>query len=104
MAEPLTGRHIDVVDVRAARGMVFQARNPFPQEHLDQCGVRPDALYVQSDAEERSDDMDRGSLRQAALWDESEGQTHDRAWRSPAGSSSVCASARGAGRGNRNCC
>ncbi|MEX0758158.1 MAG: ATP-binding cassette domain-containing protein, partial [Tistlia sp.] len=59
-------RSLDVVQLRARIGMVFQKPNPFPKSIYDNIAFGPRVLAMKGDLDERVE----GALRQAALWDE----------------------------------
>src|SRR6187431_289338 len=57
---------LDVVELRARIGMVFQKPNPFPKSIYDNVAYGPRALRMGGDLDERV----QRALEQAALWDE----------------------------------
>jgi len=59
---------VDVVSLRKNVGMVFQKPNPFPKSVFDNVAYGPRIHGVRS--KDRLSDIVRGSLQQAALWDE----------------------------------
>ena len=65
--EDITSSAMDVVQLRARVGMVFQKPNPFPKSIYDNIAYGPRVIGM------KVDDMDahvEESLRSAALWDE----------------------------------
>ena len=67
--EPIYGGSLDVVQLRARVGMVFQKPNPFPKSVLDNVAYGP---RIHGLATERRDleEIVEASLRRAGLWDE----------------------------------
>jgi phosphate transport system ATP-binding protein len=59
-------KNIDVVELRARVGMVFQKPNPFPKSIYDNVAFGPRVAGFKGDMGERVEQ----SLRRAALWDE----------------------------------
>ena len=90
---------VDPVAVRRHIGMVFQQPNPFAMSIFRNVtfGLRLNGF--RGDKNEKVEQ----ALRGAALWDEVKDKLHKSAWRSPAASSSDCAS-RGPSPPNRPCC
>ena len=81
---------VDVVERATRVGMVFQRPNPFPKSIFDNVAYGP-RLHRREGKE--LDEACRARLRRAALWDEVKDQPEaERARRSPADSSSACAS------------
>ena len=71
--EDIYGGHIDVVELRARVGMVFQKPNPFPKSIYDNVAYGP-RIHGLSDSKGELDHMVETSLRRAGLWNE----VHDR--------------------------
>jgi len=68
---------VDVVELRARIGMVFQRPNPFPQTIYDNVAFGPRVL-----GQSKNGDLDgivQDSLEGAALWDEVKHRLHDQA-------------------------
>ena len=67
--EPIYGGPLDVVQLRARVGMVFQKPNPFPKSVFDNVAYGP---KIHGLATERRDleEIVEASLRRAGLWDE----------------------------------
>jgi phosphate transport system ATP-binding protein len=59
-------RELDVVQLRARIGMVFQKPNPFPKSIFDNIAFGPKVLGMKGDMHE----IVERALRRAALWDE----------------------------------
>ena len=64
--EDIYDRALDVVQLRARVGMVFQKPNPFPKSIYDNIAFGPRVLGMKGSMDERVEQ----SLRRAALWDE----------------------------------
>ena len=79
---------VDPVEVRRRIGMVFQKPNPFPKSIYDNVAFGPRVAGYRGDME----DLVEESLRRAALWDEVRDKLSTPERRSPAASSSGCAS------------
>jgi phosphate transport system ATP-binding protein len=62
------GPEIDVYQLRAGIGFVFQKPNPFPMSIYENVAYGPRTHGIRK--EERLDDIVQNSLQQAALWDE----------------------------------
>ncbi len=62
-------REVDVVEVRARVGMVFQQPNPFPKSVYDNVAYGP-RIHGLVSTKAELDDLVEQSLRRAALWDE----------------------------------
>jgi phosphate transport system ATP-binding protein len=62
----LYGADVDPVEVRRRIGMVFQKPNPFPKSIYDNVAFGPRVQGFKGDL----DELVRGSLERAALWDE----------------------------------
>ena len=60
---------MDVVQLRARVGMVFQKPNPFPKSIYDNVAYGP-RIHGLVDGRTALDDIVEGSLRRAGLWDE----------------------------------
>ncbi|MEC8565080.1 MAG: phosphate ABC transporter ATP-binding protein, partial [Pseudomonadota bacterium] len=65
--------HMDVVDLRARVGMVFQKPNPFPKSVYDNVAYGP-RIHGLAPTKEALDHMVETSLKRAGLWQE----VHDR--------------------------
>jgi phosphate transport system ATP-binding protein len=61
-------REMDVVELRARVGMVFQRSNPFPKSIYDNVAYGP--RINRSPRRQELDEIVEASLRRAALWDE----------------------------------
>lgn len=66
---------MDVVTLRQRVGMVFQKPNPFPQSVYDNAAFGPRVLGM-VEGKDHLDEVVERSLKQAALWDEVEGDLH----------------------------
>jgi phosphate transport system ATP-binding protein len=62
-------RDLDVVQLRAKVGMVFQKPNPFPKSIFDNIAYGP-RIHGMADSKSDLDAIVESSLRAAALWDE----------------------------------
>jgi phosphate transport system ATP-binding protein len=67
--DPVYGSGIDVVQLRARVGMVFQKPNPFPKSVYDNIAYGPRIHGIASRRDEFDEIVER-SLRRAGLWDE----------------------------------
>jgi phosphate transport system ATP-binding protein len=67
--EPIYGGRLDVVQLRARVGMVFQKPNPFPKSVYDNVAYGPRIHGLAADRGEL-DELVEASLRRAGLWDE----------------------------------
>jgi phosphate transport system ATP-binding protein len=67
--EPIYGGGLDVVQLRARVGMVFQKPNPFPKSVYDNVAYGPRIHGLAADRAEL-DELVETSLRRAGLWDE----------------------------------
>ena len=93
---------VDPVDLRRRVGMIFQQPNPFPMSIYDNVAYGPRLQGVKKKAE--LDEIVEESLKRANLWKEVKDILGSgRARRSPAGSSSGCAS-RACSRCSPRCC
>jgi phosphate transport system ATP-binding protein len=63
------GRQLDVVQLRARVGMVFQKPNPFPKSIYDNVAYGP-RLHGLASSRSQLDEIVCNSLRRAGLWDE----------------------------------
>ena len=81
----------DVVQLRARVGMVFQKPNPFPKSIYENVAYGPRIHGLAGDRVEL-DEIVHGSLQRAGLWEEVKDRLQHPALRSPAASSSACAS------------
>ena len=91
---------IDPVAVRRHIGMVFQQPNPVRHEHLSQRDVRPAAQRLQG---QQGREGGRGPPRRRPVGRSQRQAAQERAWPSPAASSSGCASP-GPSPPSRPCC
>ncbi|GAB4422611.1 MAG: phosphate ABC transporter ATP-binding protein PstB [Anaerolineae bacterium] len=66
---------VDVVELRQRVGMVFQRPNPFPQSIYDNVAFGPRVLGMTKT--HNLDEIVRGSLEGAGLWDEAKHRLHD---------------------------
>ncbi len=62
-------RNVDVVELRARVGMVFQKPNPFPKSIYENIAYGPKIHGLAADKEEM-DEIVEGSLKGAGLWEE----------------------------------
>ena len=69
----INDKKLDVVQLRARVGMVFQKPNPFPKSIYDNIAYGPRIHGIARNKDEL-DDIVHSSLRKAGLWDE----VHDR--------------------------
>ncbi|WP_420833188.1 phosphate ABC transporter ATP-binding protein PstB [Pseudemcibacter aquimaris] len=69
----INDKKIDVVQLRARVGMVFQKPNPFPKSIYDNIAYGP-RIHGIANSKEELDDIVHSSLKKAGLWDE----VHDR--------------------------
>jgi len=60
---------LDVVELRARIGMVFQKPNPFPKSIYDNVAYGP-RIHGMTENKEQLDNIVKKSLRRAGLWDE----------------------------------
>jgi len=67
--EPIYGAALDVVQLRARVGMVFQKPNPFPKSVYENVAYGPRIHGIATRPEEFEEIVER-SLRRAGLWDE----------------------------------
>ncbi len=67
--EPVLGDAIDVVQLRARVGMVFQKPNPFPKSIYDNVAYGP-RIHGLAPRGTALDEIVEASLRRAGLWDE----------------------------------
>jgi phosphate transport system ATP-binding protein len=67
--EPIYGASMDVVQLRARVGMVFQKPNPFPKSVYDNVAYGP-RIHGLAGGREEFDRIVESSLRRAGLWDE----------------------------------
>ena len=67
--EPISGDHIDVVQLRARVGMVFQKPNPFPKSIYDNVAYGPKIHGLARKGAEMDEVVER-SLNRAGLWEE----------------------------------
>jgi phosphate transport system ATP-binding protein len=63
------GRDMDVVELRARVGMVFQKPNPFPKTVYENVAYGP-RIHGLTETRAELDDLVEESLKRAALWDE----------------------------------
>ena len=69
-------RSVDVVQLRARVGMVFQKPNPFPKTVYDNIAYGP-RIHGLAASRRELDDIVESSLRRAGLWDEVSGRLGD---------------------------
>ncbi len=67
--EDIYGSAMDVVELRARVGMVFQKPNPFPKSIYENVAYGP-RLHGMAEKRHELDDVVESSLRKAGLWDE----------------------------------
>lgn len=70
--------HIDVVELRARVGMVFQKPNPFPKSIYDNVAYAP-RIHGLTRNKSELDEIVRKSLKRAGLWDEVSTRLDDKA-------------------------
>ena len=73
--EDLYAAKLDVVELRARVGMVFQKPNPFPKSIYDNVAYGP-KLHGLADSRVDLDEIVEKSLRKASLWDEVKERLH----------------------------
>ena len=73
--EDLYAPKLDVVELRARVGMVFQKPNPFPKSIYDNVAYGP-KLHGLADSRVDLDEIVEKSLRKASLWDEVKERLH----------------------------
>ena len=66
---PILGRALDVVQLRARVGMVFQKPNPFPKSVYDNVAYGP-RIHGLASSRSETDEIVEKSRRRAGLWDE----------------------------------
>jgi phosphate transport system ATP-binding protein len=89
--EDIYRSQMDVVQLRARVGMVFQKPNPFPKSIFENVAYGP-RIHGLADGKAELETIVEKSLRRAGLWDEVKDRLAIRAPRCPAASSSGCAS------------
>ncbi|HEY6047621.1 MAG TPA: phosphate ABC transporter ATP-binding protein PstB [Sphingomicrobium sp.] len=67
--EDITSAHMDVVQLRARVGMVFQKPNPFPKSIYENVAYGP-RIHGLSRSRSELDSIVESSLKRAGLWDE----------------------------------
>ena len=67
--EDITGDQIDVVQLRAQVGMVFQKPNPFPKTIYENIAFGP-RIHGLVSSKSEMDELVENTLKKAALWDE----------------------------------
>ncbi len=67
--EDITGDQIDVVQLRARVGMVFQKPNPFPKSIYENIAFGP-RIHGLVSSKSEMDELVENTLHKAALWDE----------------------------------
>ena len=83
---------MDVVQLRARVGMVFQKPNPFPKSIYENVAYGP-RIHGLADSKAELDEIVEKSLKRAGLWDEVKDRLQRKRHRAcPAASSSGCAS------------
>jgi phosphate transport system ATP-binding protein len=82
---------LDVVELRARVGMVFQKPNPFPKSIFENVAYGPRIHGLARSKSELAEIVET-SLKKAGLWDEVKDRLRSPAPVSPAASSSGCAS------------
>ena len=70
---------LDVVELRARVGMVFQKPNPFPKSIYDNVAYGP-RIHGLANKKYDLDEIVENSLRKAGLWDEVKDRLHRSAW------------------------
>ncbi|MGQ0457125.1 MAG: phosphate ABC transporter ATP-binding protein PstB [Hyphomicrobium sp.] len=69
-------KSLDVVQLRARVGMVFQKPNPFPKSIYDNVAYGP-RIHGQASSKAEYDEIVQNSLEKAALWNEVKDRLHD---------------------------
>ena len=82
--------HMDVVELRARVGMVFQKPNPFPKSVYDNVAYGP-RIHRLAPTKEALDHMVETSLKRAGLWQEVHDRLSDSSSVCQVASNSVCA-------------
>ena len=67
---------LDVVQLRARVGMVFQKPNPFPKSIYDNVAYGP-RIHGLASSKQETDEIVETSLKKAALWNEVKDRLHD---------------------------
>ncbi len=83
--------NIDVVELRARVGMVFQKPNPFPKTIYENVAYGP-KIHGLARTRAEFDEIVASSLQKAGLWNEVKDRLHEAGTGLPAVSSSACAS------------
>ena len=73
--EDIYSRRIDVVQLRARVGMVFQKPNPFPKSIFDNVAYGP-RIHGLTSTKAELDEVVQSSLRRAGLWEEVADRLH----------------------------
>jgi len=73
--ENIYQQHLDVVELRARVGMVFQKPNPFPKSIFENIAYGP-KIHGLADSRVDLDEIVESSLRRAGLWDEVKERLH----------------------------
>ena len=73
--ENLYDPKLDVVELRARVGMVFQKPNPFPKSIFENVAYGP-KLHGLTDSKVDLDELVENSLKKAGLWDEAKDRLH----------------------------
>jgi phosphate transport system ATP-binding protein len=73
--ENLYDPKLDVVELRARVGMVFQKPNPFPKSIFENVAYGP-RLHGLANSKADLDDLVESSLKKAGLWDEAKDRLH----------------------------
>lgn len=74
--EDLNGPEVDVVQLRARIGMVFQKPNPFPKSIRENVAYGP-RIHGLAETQDEMDKIVEDSLRRAGLWDEVRDRLHE---------------------------
>jgi phosphate transport system ATP-binding protein len=74
--EDIYDKAIDVVELRARVGMVFQKPNPFPKSIYENVAYGP-RIHGLTKTKAEMDDVVEQSLRRAALWNEAKDRLHE---------------------------
>ena len=74
--EDIYGDHMDVVELRARVGMVFQKPNPFPKSIYDNVAYGP-RIHGLAQNKDALDNMVETSLKRAGLWQEVRDRLHE---------------------------
>jgi phosphate transport system ATP-binding protein len=74
--QDIYGRAVDVVELRARVGMVFQKPNPFPKSVYENVAYGP-RIHGLADSRAELDGIVEASLKRAGLWEEVQERLHE---------------------------